>query len=88
MYADGSAVLNFWQAQDRTRTLASTEGNADGPDNPITVSQVIDRYKADLTTRGGDIGNVERIRIQLSATLLTKDVALLASAISESGVTI
>ena len=79
MDADGSTVLDFWQAQDRARALARTEGDADGPDNPITVSQALDRYKADLTTRGGDIGNVERIRIHLSATLLTKDVALLAS---------
>ena len=61
------------------RALARTEGDGESPDNPITVSQALDRYRADLTTRGGDIGNVERIRIHLSATLLTKDVALLAS---------
>ena len=78
--ANGSTVLDFWQAQDRARALARTEGDVESPDNPpITVSQALDRYKADLTTRGGDIGNVERIRIHLSATLLTKDVALLAS---------
>ena len=78
--ADGRTVLDFWQAQDRVRALARTEGDVESPDNPpITVSQALDRYKADLTTRGGDIGNVERIRIHLSATLLTKDVALLAS---------
>jgi integrase len=79
MDADGDMVLDFWQAQDRARALARTEGDAESPDDPITVSQALDRYKADLTTRGGDIGNVERIRIHLSATLLTKDVALLAS---------
>ena len=79
MDADGDMVLDFWQAQDRARALARTEGDAKSPNNPITVSQALDRYKADLTTRGGDIGNVERIRIHLSATLLTKDVALLAS---------
>ena len=77
--ADGSTVLDFWQAQDRARALARTEGDGESPDNPITVSQALDRYRADLKTRGGDIGNVERIRIHLSATLLTKDVALLAS---------
>lgn len=78
--ADGRTVLDFWQAQDRVRALARTEGDVESPDNPpITVSQALDRYKADLTTRGGDIGNVERIRIHLSSTLLTKDVALLAS---------
>jgi integrase len=78
--ADGKMVLDFWQAQDRARALARARGDGDGLDDPsITVSQALDRYKADLTTRGGDIGNVERIRIHLSATLLTKDVALLAS---------
>ena len=77
--ADGSTVLDFWQAQDRARALARTEGDAESPYNPITVSRALDRYRADLITRGGDIGNVERIRIHFSAALLTKDVALLAS---------
>jgi integrase len=78
--ADGNMVLDFWQAQDRARALARAKGDGDSPDDlPITVSQALDRYKADLTTRGGDTGNVERIRIHLSATLLTKDVALLPS---------
>jgi integrase len=43
------------------------------------VSQALALYKADLTTRGGDIGNVERIRIHLSPTLSNKNVALLPS---------
>jgi integrase len=76
--ADGKSVLDFWQAQDRARVLARAGSDGEAPDDPpVTVSRALDRYKADLATRGGDIGNVERIRIHLSAPLLNKDVALL-----------
>src|SRR5215469_3431780 len=49
--ANGNMVLDFWQAQDRARALARAKGDGDGPDDlPITVSQALDRYKADLRT--------------------------------------
>jgi integrase len=78
--ADGSTILDFWQAQDKTRTLGRTERDgAAGSQKPATVGQALDSYEADLMTRGGDTGNVTRIRPHLLAGLLDKVVALLTS---------
>src|ERR1700682_5812720 len=46
---------------------------------PATVAQALDGYEADLKTRGGDIGNVTRVRMHLPSRLLDKAVALLVS---------
>jgi integrase len=75
--ADGNAVLDFWQAQEKARTL----GRADptGSVRPATVEEALASYEADLKTRGGEIGNVARVRLHLPAGLLNKTVALLAS---------
>jgi integrase len=76
--ADGGAILDFWQAQRRARTIA--RGGTDGDDSkPITVEQALDRYEADLKTRGGDVANVARIRLHLSEALARKTVALLTA---------
>jgi len=56
--ADGTAVLDFWQAQDKARALGRAGRNGDAEaGRPGTVQEVLDRYEADLKTRGGDIGN-------------------------------
>jgi integrase len=74
--ADGGNILDFWQAQGRARALA--RGSNDGNDGKlITVTQALDRYEADLKTRGGDVANVARIRVHLSEALASKTVALL-----------
>ena len=50
--ANGSAVLDFWQAQDKARVLGRIERDGDaGSQKPITVSQALDGYEADLKTR-------------------------------------
>jgi integrase len=56
-------------------------GRADptGSARPATVEEALASYEADLKTRGGDIGNVARVRIHLPAGVLNKTVALLAS---------
>ncbi len=46
---------------------------------PTTVGQALDGYEADLKTRGGDTGNVSRVRPRLPAGLRDKMVALLTS---------
>lgn len=76
---DGDKVLDFWQAQERARKLAHGDGPAiTAPRHtPITVRQALDRYEADLKTRGGDTHNVNRVRIHLPPTLAGKSVALL-----------
>jgi integrase len=78
--ADGNSVLDFWQAQDRARTIARIGRDGDGDDGkPITVSRALDRYEADLKTRSGDIANVARVRVHLRETLANKRVALLTA---------
>jgi integrase len=78
--ADGSTVLDFWQAQDKARALGRTERDGDAHSRkPATVGQALDGYEADLQTRGGDIGNVTRVRPHLPASLLDKVVPLLTS---------
>jgi hypothetical protein len=50
--ADGSNVLDFWQAQEKTRTLGRTERTGIASVKPVTVGQALDAYEADLKTRG------------------------------------
>ena len=75
--ADGKTVLDFWQAQDRARTVAR-DGRADDDDagKPITVGKALDQYEANLNIRGADIGNVSRVRAHLPESLAAKSVAL------------
>jgi integrase len=58
-----------------------TRSHADADDDgkPVTVAQALDRYKADLGTRGGDLDNVSRVRVHLSDTLAGKSVAFLTA---------
>jgi integrase len=75
--ADGSGVLNFWQAQDKARRLSRENRGDGGPAEPLTVGQALDRYQADLKTRGGDRGNVTRVRAHMTETLAAKPLPLL-----------
>jgi hypothetical protein len=78
--ADSGAVLDFWQAQDKARALGRADRTGDAePAKPATVAQALDGYEADLKTRGGDSGNVTRVRMHLATGLLNKPVPLLAS---------
>jgi integrase len=72
--------LDFWQAQDRARAIARVGRDGDGDDGkPVTVNRALDRYQADLKTRGADTANVARVRLHLSEELATKRVALLTA---------
>jgi hypothetical protein len=75
----GKQFLNFWQAQERARKLAHGDGPATTAPRGISVSikQALERYEADLKTRGGDIHNVHRLRIHLPPGLAGKSIALL-----------
>jgi integrase len=74
--ANGTSHLDFWQAQDRAKTLA--RGGGDGDEvKPLTVAQALDKYEVDLRRRGGDVRNVARVRAHLSPTLAAKTVPLL-----------
>lgn len=76
--ADDNLILDFWQAQQRARTLGH-EQRGSASEKPVTVREAIDRYEADLKTRQGDTGNVTRLRGHLPERLLDKTVALLNS---------
>jgi integrase len=74
---DGKTVLDFWQAQDRARAVARG-GRTDDDDagRPITIGKALDQYEANLKIRGGDAGNVTRVRARLPEALARKSVAL------------
>jgi hypothetical protein len=76
--ADGSEVLDFWQAQERARELARGEEPGTAADTaPITVRQALDAYVDDLKTRRGDPHNAARVRIHLPERLLNMPLAAL-----------
>jgi integrase len=77
--ADGNRVLDFWQAQERVRALACGDSGTVST-RSIRVGEALDAYEADLRTRGGDIGNVKRVRAHLTPDLRGTTVALLAAA--------
>jgi integrase len=75
--ADGGTILDYWQAVDRARGLARS--NAGAGDKPITVATALAEYEADLRARGGDIGNVARVRVHLPDALADKLVGTLTA---------
>jgi integrase len=75
--ANGGTVLDFWQAQDRARVIARASDG--GGDRPLTVSEALDNYAAELKSRGGSSLNVSRVRHALSPTLAAKTVGLLTA---------
>jgi integrase len=76
--ADGKGVLDFWQAQDRARSVARS-GRADDDNAPMTIGKALDQYEADLKVRGADTGNVTRVMTHLSDALAGKAVALVTA---------
>lgn len=73
--ANGKDVLGYWQATEAARKLH--RGDAETPAPILTVADALDRYADDLATRGGDKGNVTRLRSNLSPALLKRPVGLL-----------
>ena len=73
--ADGNDVLTFWQAQDKVRSLARADRG--GTAEPVTVAQALAAYEADLKIRGGDAGNVTRIRAHMTNAVAGKPLTLL-----------
>jgi integrase len=66
-------TLDFDAAQNRARAVA----RSGQPDEDGTVRKALDRYEADLRTRGGDVANVVRVRNHLGDKLSDKNVARL-----------
>jgi len=76
--ADGSNILDFWQAQDRARAIGLDSRHADTGGKLSTVADAVAAYEADLRTRGGDLANAGRIRVHLPKALADKTVAMLS----------
>jgi integrase len=72
--ANGVDVLDYWQACERARNLASGGGGG-----PITVAEALDTYTADLKARGADPYNATRVQLHLPEALLRKTVATLTA---------
>ena len=73
--ADGGKVLTFWQATERVRKLARGQDADAG--RPVTVSESLNDYAADLAVRGAGAMNATRVRKHLPPSLLAKPVSLL-----------
>jgi integrase len=78
--ANGDSVLTFWQAQDKARKLGlAARHGGDSGGKFGTVAEALAAYESDLKIRGGDLGNVRRVRLHLAAALASKTVATLAA---------
>jgi integrase len=81
--ADGVSVLDYWQASDRAKQVAragqgkAVEAAMAPPvvETVTTLRAALDRYQADLKTRGGDVGNAVRVRRHLTDAMLDRAVA-------------
>jgi len=74
--ANESTIFDYWQAQDRAKAAARAgKGGTPVEDKPSTLRAALEQYEADLKTRGGDVGNVVRVRTHMSDKLLSKHVA-------------
>jgi integrase len=73
---DGIKILSFAQAQEKLREVyAKRQKEAAEPPARDTVSDVLDRYAADLKTKGGDKGNAARVRLHLPDELGGREAA-------------
>lgn len=77
--ADGVHVLSWAQAQAKSFELARA-GNLSSVKTAMTVANALDRYEADLKTRGGDAANVQRLRLHISRHLAGVTVSDLTAA--------
>jgi integrase len=75
--ADAIHVFDWWQAQDAARRVARG-GDADAG-RPATVADAVAQYACDLAARGAGPENATRITKNLTSTLATKPVGLLAA---------
>jgi integrase len=76
--ANGGTVLDYDQACSLIRLMARGQGADAG--GPVNVGAALDRYEADLKTRGGCAINASRVRGHLTQALLDKSVQLLTAA--------
>ncbi|ARJ65145.1 hypothetical protein WV31_05460 [Magnetospirillum sp. ME-1] len=71
--ADGSGVLSFAQASAKAFNWAK-EDRTVARKAPLTLDEALNAYERDLKVRGGDYGNVSRVRSHLSEKLMKTSV--------------
>jgi site-specific recombinase XerD len=76
--ADGQAVLSYEQATHRARALARGDANA-AADRPVTISEAVDAYEADLKGRGRRPYNAEWVRKHLPPHLAAQPLSTVTS---------
>lgn len=77
-YEGTAGALTFWDAQTKARELA--RGSAvDDSSKPVTVSEALAAYEADLLARGGEVANATRVKFHLPASFGSKLVAQLGA---------
>jgi integrase len=74
--ADGTTIMDYWQAAERARTIGHTSRYGGGG-KLGTVADALDAYEAALKQRGGDLGNARRVRLYLPAALAAAAVGTL-----------
>ena len=75
--ANGSSVLDFYQASQKA--LALVRGG-EGTDKPITVLEAVDLWAADLASRGGGKANATTLKTNLEGAVIAgKPVQLLTA---------
>lgn len=79
--ANGDDILSHKQAQDKAQEwFASLAKPAAPTASAMTLAEALDIYEADLETRGGDVGNVDRLRQHIPQKLLDKAIPTLTAA--------
>jgi integrase len=73
--ANGQTILTYLQACDKARALA--RGGTGQQRATVTVGDALDAHEADLEARGGDVGNVSRVRGHVPAALARRPAAML-----------
>ena len=77
--ANGSTILDYWQACDVARQLArgdAATGEVEAG-RPVTVAEAIAGYERDLKARDASLQNAKWLRFHLPPALMTKPVAML-----------
>src|ERR1700722_282555 len=59
--ADGKVSVDYGQAQDLPHAITRGE-RPNAANGPIAIGHALDQYEANLKVRGGDVGNVRRVR--------------------------
>jgi integrase len=77
--ANGDTILDFWQAQDKIRTVGLGARYGDHDTKLATVGDAVAAYEQELERLGGDTHNASRVRGHLPNVLADKIVGALTT---------